>query len=88
MAAGANSAEPQDSSEPQPHDDWMGQLLLSRASPKGLSGGGKEHLQEAASVVVCQVQNRVWPGTRPPLARNFSLSRLALRRSCDGSHSE
>ena len=39
--------------------DWMGQLLLSRASQQGLSSGGKARLQEAASVVVCQAQRGV-----------------------------
>jgi len=39
--------------------DWMGQLLLSRASQQGLSSGGKARLQEAASVVVCQAHRGV-----------------------------
>ena len=43
--------------ETQPHDDWVGQLLLSRASQQGLPGGGHARLQEAASVVVCQAQS-------------------------------
>ena len=46
-------------SEAQPHDDWVGQLLLSRASQQSLSGGGKPRLQKAASVVVCQAQSGV-----------------------------
>ena len=46
-------------SEAQPHDDWMGQLLLSRTSQQSLSGGGKPRPQEAASVVVCQAQSGV-----------------------------
>ena len=43
-------------SEAQPHDDWVGQLLLSRASQQGLSGSGSTRPREAASVVVCQAQ--------------------------------
>ncbi len=42
--------------EAQPHDDWMGQLLLSRASQQSLPGGGTTRPQEAASVAVCQAQ--------------------------------
>jgi hypothetical protein len=38
-------------------DDWVGQLLLSRASQQGLPGGGKARRQKAASMVVCQAQN-------------------------------
>jgi len=40
-------------------NDWVGQLLLSRASQQGLSGCGKPRLQEAAPVVVCQAQSDV-----------------------------
>src|SRR6266404_1585925 len=39
-----------------------GQLLLSRTSQHGLSGGGKPRSQEAASVVVCQAQTGVAGG--------------------------
>src|SRR5258708_7276579 len=55
-----NSAGPGDSgSETQPHDDWVGQLLLSRASQQCLQRGGKPRLQKATSVVVCQAQSDV-----------------------------
>ena len=58
--AKSNSAGSGDGgSEAQPHDDWMGQLLRSRASQQSLSGSGKPRLQEAASVVVCQAQSGV-----------------------------
>ena len=43
----------------QPHDDWVGQLLLSRASQQCLQRGGKPRLQKATSVVVCQAQSDV-----------------------------
>src|SRR5580704_5214792 len=57
---GSNPAGPRDGgSEAQPHDDWVGQLLLSRASQQGLSGGGTSRLQKAVSVVACQAQRGV-----------------------------
>jgi hypothetical protein len=55
---GGGGAGPRDSgSEAQPHDDWVGQLLLFRTSQQGLSSNRRSRSQEAASVAVCQASN-------------------------------
>ena len=43
-----------DSGEAQPHDEWMGELLLSGTGQYGLSCCGQLRKDEAASVVANQ----------------------------------
>ena len=47
----------------QPHDGWVGQLLLSGSGQQSLPGGGATRPEEAASVAVRQAQG-AWAGHR------------------------
>ena len=63
--------------EAQPHDDWVGQLLLSRASQQGLSGGRINTL--ARGCVSGCVPSTKWGGRGPSGFRSLPARRAGPR---------